>query len=133
MIGQRRTLGFALGLLRFGLVLIDMPAHDAPGMGLLGFEILEREFQLIGKLHHAFGRLAELHAAQLGKLGFELLDLERGQLDRVACSTELIARRIMCFALVGERLLLLRQRLFRGGQTLPHCLGKGAKLVRIGG
>ena len=101
-------------------------------MGLLGFEILEREFQLIGELHHAFGRLAKLHAAQLGKLGFELLDLERGQLDRVACSTELIARCIMCFALVSERLLFLRQRLLRGGQTLLHHLGKGAKLVRIG-
>lgn len=59
----------ALGLRRFGRILIDMPAHDALGMGLLGFEILEREFQLIGKLHHAFGRLAELHAGAAWQAG----------------------------------------------------------------
>ncbi len=125
MLRQRRALGFAPRLGRFGLVLIDMPAHDTLGMSLLSFEILEREFQLIGKLRHALGRLAELHAAQLGKLGFELLDLECGQLDRVACSTELVAGSVMGLA-------FLRQRLFRGSQTRLHHLCESAKFIRIG-
>ena len=61
MIGQRRALGFAPGLRLFSLVLIDLPAHDALGMGLPGFKILERQLKLVGKLRHALGRLAELH------------------------------------------------------------------------
>ena len=61
MIGQRRALGFAPGLARFDLVPIDLAAHDALGMSLLGLDILKREFELVGKLRQALGRLAELH------------------------------------------------------------------------
>ena len=35
-------------------------------MGMFGFEIFQRQFQLIGHLGDPFGRLAELHPAQPG-------------------------------------------------------------------
>jgi hypothetical protein len=88
---------------------------DAFGMSVLGLQVFQREFELVGLKGHAFGRLTELHAAQAGKLDLELLDLERGQLNRIAGGLKLLAGLAMGAAL-GLQCLL------RGGQTrLRRC------------
>jgi hypothetical protein len=80
VVGQRRAPGFAQCIVGRS-ILGHMTFDDAFGMGMLGLQILQREFELVGLKGHAFGGLTKLHTAQAGKLDLELLDLERGQLD----------------------------------------------------
>lgn len=64
MVGQWQALGLTgrraafLGRSRF--------TENACGMGMFGFEILQRQFQLIRHLRDPLGRLTELHPAQPG-------------------------------------------------------------------
>lgn len=81
MCGQRLALGFALR--RRGRVGQRRAGDHAPGVRVLGFQVLQRQLQLVSELRQALGRLAELHAPQTGELHLQLLDLERGQLERV--------------------------------------------------
>ncbi len=78
MLGQRQTLGLALPR--------DRRRHARVGgrarlRRFNGLQLLELQLELVDHARQALRRLAELHAAQLGQLRFELLDLERGQLD----------------------------------------------------
>ena len=61
MIGQRQALGLpgrCCPLFRWCRFI-----KDARGMGMFGFEILKRQFQLVGHLGDPLGRLTELHPA----------------------------------------------------------------------
>src|SRR5260221_10125908 len=60
--------------------------------GFAGLELLEPEFELLDLAGDPLRRPAELHAAQLGDLELELLDLQRGELDRDLGRLELRAR-----------------------------------------
>ena len=90
-------------------------------MGMLSFEILQRQFQLIRHLGDPLGRLAELHPAQSGKLNLELLDLERSQLDRVA-------GRLMRRPLSLQRLFRVRDTRLHIGEKRAQCIGIGRKV-----
>jgi len=124
MVGQRSTARLARGSLGrgiFGHVAFD---HTL-GMGMLGLDVLQRQFELIRLKSKTFRRLTELHAPKAGQLDLELLDLQRRQQNRVLGRLELLAGRVM-----GRPFGF--QRLFRGRQTCSHCLGKRAQFCGIG-
>ena len=68
-----RSLGFGGSGLSFGF------RRD---FGLSGFQFLKAQFELFDLTADAFRRAAKLHAAQLGDLQFEFLDLQRLVLHR---------------------------------------------------
>lgn len=104
MVGQRRTAGPAWGSLG-GRIIGNAAFDHALGMGMLGLEVFQRQFELIGLGGKAFRGLAELHAPQASQLHLELLDLQRRQLDRVLRRLQLLAGLTMGGLLGGQRLL----------------------------
>ncbi|TDW59229.1 hypothetical protein EDF57_11411 [Novosphingobium sp. PhB55] len=120
MVGQWCTARLARGSLGrriFG----RMPLDHTLGMGMLGLEILQRQFELIGLERKSLRGPAKLHAPEAGQLDLELLDLQRRQLDRVLGVLELPSGLVM-----GRPFGL--QRLLRSRQTCAHRLGKSAVL-----
>ena len=83
MIGQRQALWLA-GLAdrnhRFGGISISIGFRGP--FGLTGFQLLEPQFQLLDLARDPLRRTAKLHAAQLGDLKLQLLDLQRLVLHR---------------------------------------------------
>ena len=61
--------------------------RHACGMGVFGFQVFQHQLQLVGQQPQPLGRLAERHTAQARQLNLELLNLERGQLDRAFASS----------------------------------------------
>jgi hypothetical protein len=62
MIGQWQALGLASR--RCSIFRWCRFTDDTCGIGMFGFDILQRQFQLIRHLRDPFGRLAELHPPQ---------------------------------------------------------------------
>lgn len=124
MLGQGQTAGPAAWCLR--LPVRQLAFDDALGMGLLGFQFFERQFQLISLARHALGRLTELHAPELDQGGLQLLDLELSQNDRVLCRRQFVARG-------GQLLPFGFQRLLRCRKPCLHLHGKSTQIVGIGG
>ena len=84
-LGQRRAPWLALR--RAGGALVrHVTVDDALGMGVLGFQVLQRKLELVCLQGQELGGLAELDAPQSGKLNLELLDLYRlSEATRRAC------------------------------------------------
>jgi hypothetical protein len=83
MIRQRLALWLAaLADRSLGFGGVDLSFGFRASFGLAGFEFLKPQFELLDLTADAFRRAAKLHAAQLGDLQFEFLDLQRLVLHR---------------------------------------------------